>query len=93
MDNSLNSCLWEEIHGFFSPDEYSRFVKYIEAQVTQGQAVEVPARSSYGAGEIYGGRWFKDCNSGQIWRLVAPDFPFKGLWEPVGNDPTFSRAG
>jgi len=83
MDSSLKPSKWEEIHGFSSPTEYGRFIKYIEAQVDQGQAEELPVEPNYGAGEIYGGRWFKDSDSGQVWRLVAPDFPFKGLWEPV----------
>jgi hypothetical protein len=79
----LEPCSWEEIHGFVSPGEYDRFVRYLEAQVEQGQADEVPANPAYAASEIYGGRWFKHCDSGQVWRLVAPDFPLKGLWEPV----------
>ncbi len=32
---------------------------------------------------IYGGRWFCCCECGKIWRLIPPDYPFKGLWEPV----------
>ncbi len=32
---------------------------------------------------IYGGRWFQDIETGAIWRLVQPDPPFRGLWEPV----------
>ena len=83
MDSSLNSHIWEQIHGFSSPGEYRRFVSFIEVQVSQGQADEVPVELGYGAGEIYGGRWFRDRDSGQVWRLVAPDFPFRGLWEPV----------
>lgn len=83
MDSSLRPCVWEEIHGFSSPNEYDRFIKYIEAQVGQGQAEEILPDPCYAAGEIYGGRWFKDRYSDQVWRLVAPDFPFKGLWEPV----------
>ncbi len=83
MDKTLIPCSWEEIHGFSSPAEYKRFIRYIEAQVANGIAHEVVADESYSAGEIYGGRWFRDSESGQTWRLVAPDFPFKGLWEPV----------
>lgn len=83
MDKPLVPCPWEEIHGFSSPDEYKRFTRYIEAQVADGVAREVVADENYSAGQIYGGRWFQDSGSGQTWRLVAPDFPFKGLWEPV----------
>lgn len=74
---------WEEIHGFSSPSEYQRFVAYIEQQVVAGHAEEIPVSATYGKGEIYGGRWFRDQETKEIWRLVPPDFPFKGLWEPV----------
>jgi len=75
--------IWEEIHGFSGPGEYERFVRYIHGQVASGHADEVEADGEYGRGEIYGGRWFKDRETGQIWRLVPPDPPFRGLWEPV----------
>jgi hypothetical protein len=75
--------MWEEIHGFVSPEEYDRFVLYIEDQVKSGVAEEITPDSNYGKGEIYGGRWFKDLETGKIWRLVPPDFPFRGLWESV----------
>lgn len=73
----------EEIHGFTSPGEYNRFVHYLEGQVASGVAREQPADPLYGKGMIYGGRWFQDIETGAIWRLVPPDTPFRGLWEPV----------
>jgi hypothetical protein len=48
-----------------------------------GTAVELAADPQYGRGMIYGGRWFQDVKTRAIWRLVAPDSPFRGLWEPV----------
>ena len=75
--------VWEEIHGFTSPGEFSRFVRYIENRVKDGDAEEIDADPDYEKGKIFGGRWFKDVESGQVWRLVEPDFPFKGLWEQV----------
>jgi len=75
--------VWEEIHGFMSPGEYKRFVQYVEGQMVSGMARELPADPQYGKGMIYGGRWFQDVETGAIWRLVAPDPPFRGLWEPV----------
>lgn len=80
---SIKGCVWEEIRGFASPGEYERFVRYIEGQVAAGQAEEIAVDPNYGRGEIYGGRWFRDLDSSQVWRLVPPDFPFTGLWEPV----------
>jgi len=75
--------MWEEIHSFHSLGEFKRFARYIESQVNDGLAEEVNPDPNYGKGEIYGGRWFKDNETGEVWRLVSPDIPFKGLWEPV----------
>ena len=75
--------VWEEIHGFASLGEYARFEKYIAEQVRNGHAEELDADPDYGSGEVYRGRWFKDRDTGEVWRLVPPDFPFKGIWEPV----------
>jgi hypothetical protein len=85
MDRSMieSWIILEEIHGFQSPGEFSRFVRYIEDQVVSGEAEEIKPDPNYGKGEIYGGKWFKDLETGQIWRLIPPDIPFKGLWEPV----------
>jgi len=76
-------CVWEEIRGFSSVSEYECFVKYISNQTTNGFVVEIEADPRYGKGELYGGRWFKDKESNEVWRLIAPDFPFRGLWEKV----------
>jgi len=80
-------AVWEEIHGFASPGEYERFVRYIEGQVSAGVAREVSVDRLYGKGMLYGGRWFQDAKNGSIWRLVPPDPTFKGLWEPVNVAP------
>jgi hypothetical protein len=74
---------WEEIHGFESPEGYDRFVRYIEDQVSAVVARECDVDPSYGKGMIVGGRWFEDIETREVWRLVAPDFPFRGLWEPI----------
>ena len=46
-------------------------------------AREIEPDPDYGYGEIYGGRWLQDIESSEVWRLVSPDIPFKGLWERV----------
>ena len=74
---------WEAIDGFNSPGEYRRFCTYFEKQVASGDALERTADPDYGKGMIFGGRWFEDRNTKEIWRLVPPDFPFRGLWEKV----------
>ena len=74
---------YKEIHGFNSPGEYDRFVEYIEGQVKAGYLKELEPDQEYGKGEIFGGRWYENVDSGDIWRLIPPDIPFRGLWEPV----------
>jgi hypothetical protein len=78
-----NQCAWEEIHGFSSPGEFDRFIIYIENQVKVGLANEIEPDPDYGKGELYGGRWFQEKGSGEVWRLINPDPPFKGVWEKV----------
>jgi hypothetical protein len=77
---------WEEIRGFKSPGEYDRFVRYIEDQVSAGLARERDVDPHFGKGMIFGGRWFENIETGEVWRLVAPDFPLRGLFEPVGSN-------
>ena len=75
--------MWEEIHGFVNPNEYDKFVEYIEKQIDIKMVQEIETDQNYGKGEIYGGRWFKNLETGYVWRLIPPDIPFKGLWEQV----------
>lgn len=78
--------VWEEIHGFVSPGEYESFRAYVERQVAADAAREHAADPKYEKGKICGGRWFQDVETNQTWRLIPPDFPFKGLWERVDLD-------
>lgn len=79
----MTTLALEEIRGFHGVSEYEAFVKFIRDHVAAGNLREVESDPTYGAGEIYGGRWFVDIASGSTWRLVPPDFPFRGLFEPV----------
>lgn len=74
-----------EIHGFYLPQEYTCFDQFIEGQIKAGHVIEIEPDPEYGYGEVYGGRWFKNNYSEKVWRLIEPDFSFKGLWEPVGK--------
>jgi hypothetical protein len=77
------SEVWEEIRGFSSPGEYERFCTYIEKQVAAGTARECIVDPGFERDRIKGGRWFEYLDTKAIWRLVPPDFPFKGLWERI----------
>jgi len=80
----MGTCVWGEIHGFRSPAEYQKFVLYMESQVQAGYAKEIFSDPGYQKGLVFGGRWFVDVDSGEKWRLIPPDFPFLGVWEPIG---------
>jgi len=73
----------EIIDGFKSPGEVKRFEIFLEAHVESGDLEEIPADPAYRHGEIVGGRWFRVIKDGSIWRLISPDSPFAGLFEPV----------
>lgn len=80
----MNRCNWEAIHGFDTPGEYRRFCAWLEAQVTNGMVEKIPIGHSkkevpFGADE----RWFRCKESGEVWRLVAPDAPSRGFWTEV----------
>lgn len=83
MSEPSRGLVWDEIRGFASPGEYRRFVCYLEDQIANGHARELPSDPDYVKGMISGGRWFEEAETGSVWRLVEPDFPFRGLWEPV----------
>jgi hypothetical protein len=38
--------------------------------------------------KVCGGRWFEDPKTKEIWRLVPPDYPFRGLWERINVNQT-----
>jgi hypothetical protein len=77
---------WTPIHGFQSYRHYEEFVRELESVVQQGSADEIPPDSEYHFGMIYGGRWFRDRRSGAGWRLIEPEAPFRGIWEPVHRE-------
>jgi hypothetical protein len=47
--------------------------------MASGDALERTADPNDGKGVIFGGRWFEDRGTEQIWRLVPPYLPFRGL--------------
>ncbi|CNJ57160.1 hypothetical protein HB991_11155 [Yersinia mollaretii] len=82
MDSKImSSYIWEEINSFQSIGEFNRFQDWLNLQLNDGVITEIPVTAYY-ASENFHERWFKK-HSGEIWRLVDPDFPFLGYWGPV----------
>lgn len=78
----MTACPWEKINDFQSYSEFERFVAWIEEQVSEAIADELPVRKPY-IGATSREKWYRHGASQMIWRLVWPDEPFKGVFEPV----------
>lgn len=80
----MSNCNWETIDGFSTPGDYRRICVWIETQVDDGMAENIPVgRSSEMVPFGFEEKWFKCKNSGEVWRLVAPEPPFRGAWVKV----------
>jgi hypothetical protein len=89
----MSACSWEAIHGFQSPYEFERFVRWLESQLDGTGAVELPVSRRYAGSDTTRERWFRCEKDGEIelyaerarsiWRLVEPDFPFRGVFGRV----------
>jgi hypothetical protein len=81
----MNTCNREAIDAFSSLGEYRRFCAWIGEQVENGLAEQVAVQDTY-AGEMFEEKWFRCKQSGDVWRLVAPDGPFHGYWGAFNRD-------
>jgi hypothetical protein len=70
-----------EIREFDSPQHFSDFYWSIEDAVKNKELASVPVEQPYSS-VTFEERWYRT-QSGQVWRLVSPDFPFKGVFEQV----------
>jgi hypothetical protein len=75
-------CDWKVIESFGSDEEFERFRKRILVQVESGLVQEERVRNRY-SGIDWDEHWYRCATSKQTWRLVAPDPPFNGIFEPV----------
>lgn len=75
---------WDEIHGFTSPGEFVRFQQWIADAVAEGALTEVPVDSVYSGSSLFDERWYRAA-SGTVWRVVAPEPPFRGVFERVAE--------
>ena len=75
-----------EIEEFKSYSEFKRFKKYLSKRLMENEIKETKVKEFYFGENKYDNlkeRWFKDCSSNDIWRLVPPEFPFKGFFKKV----------
>jgi hypothetical protein len=77
----VTSCDWETIEAFDSLNHYKEFLAKLEAEVAAGKAQALKVDSSKGWGSAWKERWFECKADHRIWRLVAPDPPFPGVFD------------
>ena len=86
VSNNQSEDWLQEIDSFRSPDEFSRFKSYLADRLSEGEIIEIdPESPSFYHNSPEPERWFKDTSTKKKWRLVAPDFPFKGNFKKVDS--------
>ncbi len=83
MGNKMTNSEWKKIDEFQSFEEYEQFKKWIMGQVSLNKAYKEEVQERYSGAMMREELWFKHPASGAIWRLVEPDPPFYGVFEPV----------
>ncbi len=73
----------ERIDGFQSPNEYEQFILWIAEHIKEGSIEEIPAGVRYAGATVFDEKWFRLKKSKEVWRLVAPDFPFRGIFDRI----------
>jgi hypothetical protein len=76
-------CGWKAVERFNSFEAFDSVKQSIGQQVASGLAKEVKVRKPYSGLETLDEHWYKCGESGEIWRLIAPDPPFPGVFQPV----------
>ena len=77
------NCGWEPVDGFKSLAEYERLRDSVNEQVRLGQADERRVAKPYSGLKTIDERWYRCKANGEIWRMIAPDPPFPGIFDKV----------
>lgn len=79
----MTKCPWERIDDFSSRSEFERCARWLQEQVDAGVAQVRQPQSRYIGSSTLEERWYEHIASGQTWRLVWPDPPFRGVFAPL----------
>ena len=77
------NCGWGRVDGFGSLAEYEQIRDSISQQIRDGHADERRVAKAYSGLKTIDERWFRCKATGDIWRLIAPDPPFPGIFQKV----------
>ena len=79
----VKNCGWETVDGFASESEYRQLLTQLNEQVQAGAAKQIAIPSGQGWGTAWKENWYLCPESNDIWRLVAPDPPFRGIFKLI----------
>ncbi len=71
---------WEPIYGFTTPGEFARFDQWIADRISDGQAEAVEVEAHLRGVTSQAERWYRHVDTLEIWRLVEPDPPSRGVF-------------
>jgi len=57
-------------------------MRWIDQQVAAGAAERVPVTAPWMGANTHVEHWIRDRDAGTVWRIVEPDPPARGLFEP-----------
>jgi len=77
------NCGWEPIDGFNSLEEYERLRDSVSEQVRLGEADERRVAKPYSGLKTIDEHWYRCKATGELWRMIAPDPPFPGIFDKV----------
>ena len=78
-----NACDWETIDRFQSLAHYEQFLSWINDQVAKGFATVVPLDSAKAWGNAWDEQWYQCAADREVWRLVGPEPPFRGVFKKL----------
>lgn len=79
----MKTCRLEKIADFKDYAEFDRFVEWLNELAKSGEVEKLPVQKHYADATTLREMWFRHSETGKIWRLVWPDAPFRGIFEPV----------
>jgi hypothetical protein len=82
-----NACDWETIDRFQSLAHYEEFHSWINEQVAKGFAAVLPLDPTMAWGNAWEEQWYQCLADREVWRLVGPDPPFRGVFKRLESSP------
>jgi hypothetical protein len=85
MSEETTVIALQEIQGFDSPGHFREVQQEVEDAATQGELTRGPVTQPFVNAYIssaWDEKWYMT-DSGDVWRLVKPEFPFRGVLEKV----------